>query len=100
MRVVIEKSQSGKTFGIALMGDNDKPYAVIKNCRIAKRNDGTEFVSPPSVKMPDDKWLNHAFISSELQETVLATLQSMDTAQSAVNAPSQNDPDFDQDIPF
>ena len=46
MRVVVEKSQSGKTFSIALMDENDKTYLAIKNCKIAKKGDGTEFVSP------------------------------------------------------
>jgi hypothetical protein len=102
MRVVVEKSQSGKTFGIALMDANDKPYLVVKNCRIAKRQDGTEFVSPPSVKMEDGKWLNHAYISEELQNTILATLAAIDTAHTAMSPsePQQNDPDFDDDIPF
>lgn len=97
MRVVIEKSQSGKTFGIALMDADDKPYLVIKNCKIAKRGDGNEFVSPPSSKLDDGKWLNHAYISADLQETVLATLNAMQNTQAAV---SQADPDFDDDISF
>ena len=102
MRVVVEKSQSGKTFSIALMDANDKPYAVIKNCRIAKRNDGTEFVSPPSVKMEDGKWLNHAYISADLQDTVLATLASMDIAHTAASTeqPAGFDDFEDSEIPF
>lgn len=102
MRVVVEKSQSGKTFGIALMDANDKPYLVVKNCRLAKRNDGTEFVSPPSVKMEDGKWLNHAYISSELQDTVLATLAAMDQAKQSANPsePRQDDQDFSDDVPW
>lgn len=103
MRVVIEKSQTGKTFGIALMDANDKPYLVVKNCKLAKRNDGTEFVSPPSVKMEDGKWLNHAYISPDLQATVLHTLAAMDSAHTAASSksePRQNDPDFDTDLPF
>lgn len=33
MRVAVEKSRSGKTFGIALMDENDKPYAAATyNC--------------------------------------------------------------------
>lgn len=102
MRVVVEKSQSGKTFGIALMDANDKPYLVVKNCRIAKKADGTEFISPPSVKMDDGKWLNHAYISPALHDQVMATLSAIDNAHSAVNpsAPQQNDPGFDDEIPF
>ena len=102
MRVVVEKSQSGKTFSIALMDENDKTYLAIKNCKIAKKGDGTEFVSPPSVKMDDGKWLNHAYISADLQDKVLATLASMQNAHTASNPsePLQNDPDFDDDIPF
>jgi DNA-binding cell septation regulator SpoVG len=102
MRVVIEKSQSGKTFGIALMDSNDKPYLVLKNCKLAKRNDGTEFISPPSVKMEDGKWINHAYISADLQDTVLATLKAMDLAHTAASSsePRQNDPDFDDLIPI
>ena len=102
MRVVIEKSQSGKTFGIALMDADDKPYLVVKNCKIAKLGDGNEFVSPPSSKLDDGKWLNHAYISADLQEKVLATLNAMELTKEAANqAPQQNDPDFDsQDIPF
>lgn len=102
MRVVVEKSQSGKTFSIALMDENDKTYLAIKNCKIAKKGDGTEFVSPPSVKMDDGKWLNHAYISAELQDKVLATLESMEQAHTAAHPsePRQDDPDFDDDIPF
>jgi len=102
MRVVVEKSTSGKTFIIDLMDENDKTYLAIKNCKIAKKGDGTEFVSPPSVKMDDGKWLNHAYISAELQDKVLATLESMEQAHTASNPsePLQNDPDFDDDIPF
>ncbi len=102
MRVVIEKSRSGKTFGIVLRNAEDNIYLVIKNCKLAKRKDGTDFVSPPSSKLEDDSWLNHAYISAELQETVLATLNSMELAQESANqAPPQNDPDFlDDDIPF
>ena len=96
MRVVVEKSQSGKTFGIAIMGENDKPFSVIKNCRLAKRQDGTEFVSPPSVKMEDGKWLNHAYISAELQDQVLASLAAMDAC---AQAPTADDFD-DSDLPF
>lgn len=40
MRVVIEKSRSRKTFGIALMDENDKPYLVIKNCKKELRISG------------------------------------------------------------
>ena len=112
MRVVIEKSRSGKTFGIALMDENDKPYLVIKNCKIAKRADGTEFVSPPSVKMDDGKRLNHAYISTSLQNTVLQTLEKIEGAKMAAEGaqnqaglyqPAQHQPpydEFDQDIPF
>jgi len=104
MRVVIEKSQSGKTFGIALMDADDNPYLVVKNCKIAKRADGNEFVSPPSSKLEDGKWLNHAYISADLQETVLATLNAMELTKEAANqAPPQPQPEadkFDDDIPF
>lgn len=102
MRVVVEKSQSGKTFGICLMDANEKPYLVVKNCKIATKADGTKFISPPSVKMDDGKWLNHAYISPSLHDQVLATLESMEQAHTAVNdsQPQQNDPDFDDDIPF
>lgn len=103
MRVVIEKSRSGKTFGIAVMDENDKPYLVIKNCKIAKRADGTEFVSPPSVKMDDGKWLNHAYISTGLQNTVLQTLEKIEgtkmAAESAKNKAESAD-FIDDDIPF
>jgi hypothetical protein len=96
MRVVIEKSQSGKTFGISLMDENDKPYLVIKNCKIAKRADGTEFVSPPSVKMDDGKWLNHAYISTSLQNTVLQTLDKIEGAKMAAEGANF----IDDDIPL
>ena len=97
MRVVVEKSQSGKTFGIALMDENDKPYLVIKNCKIAKRADGTEFVSPPSSKLENGEWLNHAYISTGLQNTVLQTLAAEGgyggTTQN--QAQQQQGPDYD-----
>lgn len=111
MRVVIEKSRSGKTFGIALM-DGDKPYLVIKNCKIAKRADGTEFVSPPSSKLENGEWLNHAYISTGLQNTVLQTLEKIEGAkmaaegaqnQSGLYQPAQQQPPYDEfeaDIPF
>lgn len=108
MRVVVEKSQSGKTFGIALM-DGDKVYLIIKNCRIAKRNDGTEFVSPPSAKLENGEWLNHAYISTGLQNTVLQTLEKIEGAKMAAeggttqnHAQQQPAPydEFCQDIPF
>ena len=106
MRVVIEKSRSGKTFGIALMDENDKPYLVIKNCKIAKRADGTEFVSPPSSKLENGEWLNHAYISSGLQNTVLQTLETIEGARMATEGGAQNHAqpaphdEFGDDIPF
>lgn len=101
MQIKIEHSASGKTFGVAFyLKDGDKPNFVIKGCRIANGKDG-DFVSGPSTKMDDGKWLNYAYFDQNLSEYILKEYQK--DAPKKQEKPQQqggNFNDFDDDIPF
>ena len=97
MHVSIEVSKSGKTFGVAIhKSSSDKPFMVIKGCRLAYGQNGP-FVSGPSTKMDDGKWFNYLFMDKAFGDyaTKLAVeaMPDQDTTQS--NASTTSD-----DIPF
>lgn len=96
MQVTIEPSGSGKTFGIALSKkEGDKPFMVVKGCRLANKKDGGQFVSGPSAKMDDGSYLNYLFIDKEFADYVLDLV--LKTMQAPAKSISNKD---DDSLPF
>ena len=94
--VKIEPSTSGKTLGIAFhKAGSDKPFAVIKGCKIANGSNG-EFVSGPSTKI-DDKWFNYLFMDKDFGAYITKmALEAMPKEQK----PVQSNNDNDDTLPF
>lgn len=97
MHISIEPTQSGKTFGIAFRKKetDEKPFFVSKGHRIMSKKDGSgEFVSGPSAKMEDGKYLNYTYADSTFADYILAE------AKKALKPKQQVDfPDDDLDAP-
>jgi DNA-binding cell septation regulator SpoVG len=90
----VEPSQSGKTCGIAIhKKGEDKPFLVVKGCRIATGQNGP-FLSGPSAKMDNGEWLNYLFTSKEFGGYIT------ELALKALDKPAKAKPTEDSDIPF
>lgn len=98
IEIKIEPSATGKTFGIALHKVGaDKPFAVIKGCKMASGSNG-EFVSGPSTKMDDGKWFNYLFMDKDFGAYVTKlALEAMPKQQSRGTV---NDVNSEESIPF
>ena len=94
IEVKIEPSSTGKTLGIAFhKAGAEKPFAVVKGCRIASGSNG-EFVSGPSTKMDDGKWFSYLFMDKDFGAYVTRM------ALEASPKPSKGGAPVDEDIPF
>lgn len=95
MHFTIEKSKSGKTFGIAFSKkEGDKPFFVLKSCSLRERKDGSgHFVSTPSSKMENGEYLQYAYMNSEFSEFITKA------AISAVGVAPQSSQQ-EADVPF
>lgn len=96
MHIAIEHTSTGKTFGIAFYKkEGDKaPFFVSKGNRIMQKKDGGEFVSGPSVKMDDGKYLNYTFMANEFGDHILKLYKESKPAQ------KQEKPIEDDEAPF
>lgn len=92
----IEPSQSGKTCGIAIhKKGEDKPFLVVKGCRIANGQNG-QFLSGPSIKLDSGEWLNYLFTSKEFGSYITSlAVDAMPTKPA-----KQSSATDDSDIPF
>lgn len=90
----IEPSQSGKTCGIAIhKKGEDKPFLVVKGCRIANGQNG-QFLSGPSTKLDNGEWFNYLFTTKEFGSYISGlALEVMQPKQ-------KQSADHSDDVPF
>jgi hypothetical protein len=101
MKVSIEWSKSGATFGIAFSkSEGDKPFAVTKGCKIVERKDGSgKFVSGPSSKLENGEFLNYLYLDQGFGDHVLKLALESQPKAGVMNkakpaAALDNDPPF------
>jgi DNA-binding cell septation regulator SpoVG len=100
MKITIE--HHGDQFNVALStAEGKEPYITIKGCRIVNGSDGP-FVSWPARKQDNGKWWNHVYASRPFAEAVLRAAQQgqHEDAPKPRQAPRQNRPTMDEDVPF
>ena len=92
--VKIEMSQSGKTFGVALVKD-DKVLMVVKGCKLATGSNG-QFVSGPSAKMDNGEWFRYLYMDKQFGDYVTKlAIEAMPKEQASSKAK-----DLTDDVPF
>mgnify|MGYP003591551686 CR=1 FL=1 len=94
--VKIEPSQSGKTFGVALVKD-DKVLLVVKGCKLANGSNG-QFVSGPSAKMDNGEWFRYLYMDKQFGDYVTKL-----AIEAMPKEPQQSKPkaaSLESDIPF
>lgn len=94
--VKIEPSQSGKTFGVALVKD-DKVLMVVKGCKIANGING-QFVAGPSAKMGDGEWFHYLYMDKDFGNYV--TKLAIEAMPKEPQRNAQAAPPDMSDVPF
>ena len=97
MHVSIEHSKSGNTFGVAFRKSekDDKPFSVIKCCKIAETKTGDRFISGPSSKLDNGEWLQYIYFDKGFSEYLLKLYDA--SAPKQTRSESKSD---DEDLPF
>ena len=92
----IEPSQSGKTFGVALVKD-DKVLLVVKGCKLANGSNG-QFVSGPSAKMDNGEWFRYLYMDKQFGDYV--TKLAIEAMPKEPQQSRQAAPPSHEDVPF
>ena len=91
----ISNMKDNGRFTVEFLRSNGEPFVKIYGCKVIDYSGG-QFVSVPSFKGRDDRYVNHAWIDDAIQEQIIEAVKSAQPVQQEMNEP----PLPDDDIPF